>query len=347
MPTVTEIELKLFFSKADLKVLTHCLDRFPSSIAKIPQKLKNHYYDTQDLQLRKWNMGLRVREIGDYKEQTIKTAGSVVGGLHSRPEYNIELSLNKPILNLFPTSIWPEDASIKNIQNTLYCLFNTNFTRAIWHININESLVEVAIDIGKIETDNLSDEICEIEFELLKGNAAVLFDLANEVAKQIPIRLAEDSKAKRGYLLAKQASLAEQSRSSADDKLKFEARDFSSTNSANEVIEQLQYLLSLWLKIDKQAEIKFSNNQLDRDRELTDLFESLLCQLIDGTKKLALLSPDLTTELEHINKQVSILKNEFNLLNANKFPLIALRKQIEFGTLQLSILKLCIVNIPQ
>ncbi|HBF47976.1 MAG TPA: adenylate cyclase, partial [Shewanella frigidimarina] len=71
------------------------------------KKLTNGYFDTDDLQLRRWDMGLRVRGFDNQLEQTIKTAGRVVGGIHSRPEYNVNIDQKTPILSRFPKEIWP------------------------------------------------------------------------------------------------------------------------------------------------------------------------------------------------------------------------------------------------
>ena len=61
--------------------------------------LFNQYFDTEDRQLSKHGIGFRIRSHEDNVEQTVKTAGSVVGGLHQRPEYNIPLqnNLNQPL----------------------------------------------------------------------------------------------------------------------------------------------------------------------------------------------------------------------------------------------------------
>lgn len=75
-----EIELKLFFNENKRKTLIKLLDSTPSSDGKGCEKLTNGYFETPELTLRHWDMGLRVRGINAHREQTIKTAGQVVGG---------------------------------------------------------------------------------------------------------------------------------------------------------------------------------------------------------------------------------------------------------------------------
>ncbi|ABZ78122.1 adenylate cyclase [Shewanella halifaxensis HAW-EB4] len=201
-----EIELKLFFNENNKKSLINLLDSLPNCDAKGIEKLTNSYFDTPDLTLRKWDMGLRVRGVNQHLEQTIKTKGQVVGGIHSRPEYNVDIDQKFPQLNLFPTEIWPEQENIEQTQSALYCLFHTDFERQRWHIFVDDSLVEVALDIGEIRVNEAVDPICELEFELLAGDTSALLTLAGIVSRAVPVRLGKASKAQRGYRLAGQSS---------------------------------------------------------------------------------------------------------------------------------------------
>lgn len=201
-----EIELKLFFPKSAREALISLLNSLPHSESKGVKHLSNSYFDTPDLQLRQWDMGLRIRGCDGHYEQTIKTAGSVEGGVHSRPEYNIDIDQPKVDLSRFPSKIWPLGADIDKVQRRLTSLFDTDFSRMIWHIYLQDSLVEVALDIGTVCANGVSEPICEIEFELLAGQTQALLILGEQVTKQIPARLGRASKAQRGYCLAAMAS---------------------------------------------------------------------------------------------------------------------------------------------
>lgn len=202
-----EIELKLFFNENQKKSLINLLDSLPHCDGKGVEKLTNSYFDTPELTLRKWDMGLRIRGINGHLEQTIKTAGQVVAGIHSRPEFNVDIDQDFPKLNLFPNEIWPAESNIDQVQSQLYCLFNTDFERQSWHIFVDDSLVEVALDVGEIRVNDNIEPICELEFELLAGNTCALLTLAGLVSRAIPVRLGKASKAQRGYQLAGQSSL--------------------------------------------------------------------------------------------------------------------------------------------
>ncbi|MGI2260717.1 inorganic triphosphatase [Shewanella sp. GXUN23E] len=197
-----EIELKLFFNPADRQLLTEKLNSLEHAEALPTKQLTNRYFDTPDLQLRRWDMGLRVRGEGERREQTIKTAGQVVGGIHSRPEYNIDIDGDSPLLKLFPADIWPENADLDAVQQQLICFFDTDFNRQLWHVYVGNSMVEIALDTGWISAGEQREAICELEFELLAGEVSALLELAHTVAQWLPVRLGKASKAQRGYRLA-------------------------------------------------------------------------------------------------------------------------------------------------
>ncbi|WP_028773274.1 inorganic triphosphatase [Shewanella waksmanii] len=202
-----EIELKLFFPLTEQDALAKFLDSLPHSERKVQkQLLSNCYYDSDDLQLRRWDMGLRIRGCDQNFEQTIKTKGQVIGGVHARPEYNVALERNQLDLALFPQQIWPEDTDLNALQAQLVALFSTDFYRSKWHVYVDDSLVEVAVDIGQISANDQQEAICEIEFELLAGEPHALLTLGRQVAAQVPVRLGQASKAQRGYRLSAKAS---------------------------------------------------------------------------------------------------------------------------------------------
>lgn len=197
-----EIELKLLVSPQDHDSLIKTLNKLPNTSYCKSDFLFNHYFDTNTLQLARWDMGLRIRGSKNHQEQTIKTAGSVINGLHSRPEYNIPTAEKTPNLLLFPKYIWPKCTVIAELNSTLMAIFDTNFTRHTWIININQSKIEIALDSGAVITPKGSCTISELELELIEGNNADLILLGLMVADYIPLRLGQQSKALTGYLLS-------------------------------------------------------------------------------------------------------------------------------------------------
>lgn len=168
-----------------------------------PQKLTNLYFETTDNQIRRWDMGLRIRGVDESYEMTIKTAGKVVAGLHQRPEYNVKLAQPKLDLARFPAEIWPENTDLTLLETQLDVLFNTDFYREIWLVDFQDSQIEVVLDKGVIRTHQYELPIEEFELELKKGHVSDVIALATYLGEKGGLRLASRSKAARGYYLAK------------------------------------------------------------------------------------------------------------------------------------------------
>src|SRR5690606_24685239 len=64
-----------------------------------------------------------------------------------------------------------------------------------------ESLIELALDEGWVIAGERKAPILEVELELRQGNLAELFNLAQELAQEVPVWLSDISKAERGYRL--------------------------------------------------------------------------------------------------------------------------------------------------
>jgi inorganic triphosphatase YgiF len=202
-----EIELKLLATAAagqDIEIWL--ANNFPTASIKAPSQLINYYYDTPDRRLRQHDMGLRIRDCAQVFEQTIKTKGTTVGGVHQRPEYNVTLPQPVLDLSLFDTQIWPSGLDVSSLQNDVEVMFITTFTRQVFLVElVDGSQVEIVFDLGQITT-SLSDTtdsaaICEIELELKHGSATALFELAKQICLITPVRFGNLSKAARGYHL--------------------------------------------------------------------------------------------------------------------------------------------------
>jgi len=127
--------------------------------------------------------------------------------LHQRPEYNELIEEREPELSRFPSKIWPEGCDIQLLQKELIPLFSTDFKRLHWLLEMSDgTLIELAYDCGKIIAEQAESDICEIELELVKGDAKQLFILAQDIAALPNIRLGNASKAQRGYMLMDNAT---------------------------------------------------------------------------------------------------------------------------------------------
>lgn len=197
-----EIELKMSAIPAAIPHIIQRILTLPHQ-RSAPKKLTNLYFETTDNQIRRWDMGLRIRGVDDSYEMTIKTAGKVVAGLHQRPEYNVELTQPKLDLARFPAEIWPEKTDLALLESQLNVLFHTDFYREIWLVEYQDSQIEVVLDQGTIRTEQYELPIEEFELELKKGKVSDVIALATYLGEKGGLRLASRSKAARGYYLAK------------------------------------------------------------------------------------------------------------------------------------------------
>lgn len=193
----TEIELKLQLTpKSAKKLAGHPL------LAKIaPQKIRllNTYYDTARLDLHARKIAVRFRQKGWQWLLTVKSAEPASGGLAMRSEWetqatpgNFDFShVDNPDLRNF----------LERSSEQLEPVFTTDFKRQIWHVPFGESLIELAIDRGSIESKGKSKPICEVELELLSGQIADIFGLTRRLQEDIDLIPAIASKAERGYNL--------------------------------------------------------------------------------------------------------------------------------------------------
>ncbi|MCG9697552.1 CYTH domain-containing protein [Shewanella sp. Isolate11] len=299
-----EIELKLFFPENEREALVSLLNSLPHSEPKGSKHLSNSYFDTPELTLRHWDMGLRVRGCNGQFEQTIKTAGTVVGGVHSRPEYNVDICEPEVDLSLFPQQIWPDNGDIQQVQQQLYSLFDTDFTRMIWHIYIDESLVEVALDIGFIGAGELSEPICELEFELLAGDTLALLSLGEQVTQKIPARLGRASKAQRGYRLAAMSS-----------PLQLEILDFIALDKMSDLKQAFITLLSTGLERWQLLESMLleSSDDLTQLPLLSYRLRACIRLIRCSLKQFELLDQKLEQEIDAIEQHLDYVEQGLNL----------------------------------
>jgi inorganic triphosphatase YgiF len=209
-----EVELKLMALKEDAgeRFMRHPLMARHAQGRLDFLLLSNAYYDTPDFALRGQGMALRVRRSGDRWEQTLKTAGTSLGGLSRRGEWQWELSGPDPRPALVPEALWPR--GLKERLCSLRAVFRTDFRREARRISLPEgalspgqppALIEVAWDRGRITAQGGAsdrvDEIREVELELKRGGPETLFDFALAAAGGLALFPSDISKAERGFRL--------------------------------------------------------------------------------------------------------------------------------------------------
>lgn len=197
-----EIELKFLVHPDAPEALRAALNVLAGDHT-IPRKLLNIYYETPDMQLRRHDMGLRIRGVDGRYEMTMKTAGQTVGGLHQRPEYNVELAEPVLALSRFPQDMWPQGLDVASLETALAPLFRTDFEREKWVVTYGESRIEIALDQGEIQSGEFTEPLRELELELLEGRVEDVLGLARTHLLRDGLRQGSLSKAARGYHLAR------------------------------------------------------------------------------------------------------------------------------------------------
>ncbi len=194
-----EIELKLALPPtAQRALLRHPL---LSSVERRQERLANIYYDTPDLRLHARGIALRLRRQGRVWLQTVKCAGAAAGGLSTRPEWETPYQGALDFAAVDDPAI-REWLSRPKIRNRLQPVLETNFSRSIWRLEPAPGQVALAmLDRGWIAAAGRREAISELELELAEGEVALLFELADELAKRLPLTPAVLSKAERGYRL--------------------------------------------------------------------------------------------------------------------------------------------------
>ena len=200
----TELELKLVADGDVLHAIkTAVLPAIKARVKATHFTLYNQYFDSPSRYLRRNDIGFRVRSKDGKFEQTVKTSGTVVGGLHTRPEYNVELDNGHPDLSLFDDDIWPHDCDVSDLQKKIQPLFSTDFSRDEFELDFDvHGVIELVVDQGMVCAQKQKYPISEIELELKQGQVSLLFDVAEIIVRSMPVRVGNLSKAARGYMLA-------------------------------------------------------------------------------------------------------------------------------------------------
>ena len=193
----TEIELKLQLTPQVARQLpAHPL---LAGIKTQRQHLLNTYYDTPGLELHARRLAVRFRKKGWQWLLTVKSAEPASGGLAMRSEWETAAHpgefdfshVDNPELKIF----------LDNAAPQLQPIFTTDFRRTVWHVPFGESLIEMGVDRGSVQSEGRRLPICEVELELISGNMADIFGLTRELQNTLDLLPAVASKAERGFAL--------------------------------------------------------------------------------------------------------------------------------------------------
>ncbi|MDN3651951.1 CYTH domain-containing protein [Thalassotalea ponticola] len=381
----TEIELKYLLTDSDVaERLSHLLSQQQIKFSQGIKTLTNTYFDSKDFVLRRHDIGLRIRSFDNgTKEQTIKLAGQVVGGLHSRPEYNVPIDSEYPDLTLFDDTIWPDNFALEQVNSQLLPIFSTDFTRHFYHIHAADgSEIELVFDQGKITSADKQRDIYELEIELLSGDKQSLFDLARLLFAHFNMRPGTLSKAARGYQLSslykqhrQQSKPSETQRNVFDEQAQNLRIDLTSDQP---LLASFQFGMQQCLQHIQQLTAKCINDpQLDKLKSISDTLalarhgiwlysdylpshaseqlrqqiKAILTELswvktASQIKELTARKGNYRKKIENSEELLATLKEQRHQLMQKK-QIKSLLQSERFNNLQLSVLAISIEDLPE
>lgn len=198
-----EIELKLRLPPdCVVRLQRNPLLKSLSISRPVTQKLYSVYYDTPNFDLKRHGVALRLRRAGNRWVQNIKGGGSAAAGLHQRNEWEASVLQAQPDFTKITEPVLIKLFSATGLREQLRPVFTTEFTRSSRMLRFADGgEAQFCLDRGQITVDNVSVPLCEIELELKSGSPQHLFQLALELLHVFPLRLENESKAQRGYVL--------------------------------------------------------------------------------------------------------------------------------------------------
>ncbi|MFT5175122.1 MAG: triphosphatase [Gammaproteobacteria bacterium] len=167
-------------------------------------KLVTVYFDTPDLQLRRLGLSLRVRKSGRAYVQCVKQVHNKVGGVLVRTQCEDPVPSQDPVISVVEDKALRRQLRRVGVEH-LQPVFRTHVQRSSQTLKFDDgSTVSLDIDVGAIVAGDICEPTYEFELELKSGAPDQLFDLACEIRKDVPFRLATLSKSSRGYALLTQ-----------------------------------------------------------------------------------------------------------------------------------------------
>lgn len=192
-----EVELKLLLSAPSLAALKrHPALQQPSASAPRTRLEHTVYFDTPDLSLARQGLSLRVRRHGKDRVQTLKSAGDGQTVAAVRGEWQWPVDQDAPILSLLAETPFGTGMTALELQP----VFATDIRRNVRNLLLSgDTVVEIAIDTGRIFTRQATQDVSEFELELKRGAPGPLYRLALDLHATIPFIIGVESKAQRGH----------------------------------------------------------------------------------------------------------------------------------------------------
>ena len=240
---MVEVELKFQIPVARRTALLKTLD--PKKSTQIA--LKALYFDTPTHDLAQHGVALRQRLEGQQWIQTLKAAGQshFHSFEHNHPLETTEIQDTPPQLDLHIYQNTPEaQAILQHALGTnfdqLQLQFETDIQRTSRVMTLEDTDIEISLDVGKIRCADSEVEVHEVEFELKQGSIQHLLAFSFEWVKKFHLWLDVRNKAEIGHLLSVQQKV---SPATLAKEFHFSKKDNADQNLRLLIAQQLQHLL--------------------------------------------------------------------------------------------------------
>jgi triphosphatase len=169
--------------------------------------LRATYFDTPDARLREAGIALRIRDEDGRRVQTVKAMRGPAGLLFDRAEWETEVEGEALDLSAAKGTALEPLLSEERLRRALKPAFTVETRRTTLSIEDGEAVMEVVLDQGEIRAGRRRAPFLEVELELTAGDPRVLFDLAEALAADLPVKVGHLTKSERGYALLRRQPL--------------------------------------------------------------------------------------------------------------------------------------------
>lgn len=201
-----EIELKFGFPPDARDTIAAAL----AAAGATRERLQAHYVDTPDRRLARHRIALRLRQEGERWVQTLKAAGTNIA---HRLEHNAEVAApaggGVPALDVSRHDGSEAGDALRRVFDAdpagaaaLQPVYGTDLWRTRAVVGVAGARIEAALDEGWIVAGAQRQAVCELEIELLDGDAAALAALTADWLPRHRLWLSHATKAERGERLA-------------------------------------------------------------------------------------------------------------------------------------------------
>jgi triphosphatase len=205
---VSEVEIKLQVHPPALPAVRAAMHRGRCATTR----LRAIYFDTPEQSLARAGWALRLRLEGRRWVQTLKGPAD---GVLSRIEHEVVLSTAArvpPALDIARHAPCEGFDAFTNALGegaaALVPVFETDVRRTHRIVRSAGAAVELALDVGSVVCGEARAPVCELEFELKGGAVTALTELAGRWAGRHGLWIDTQTKAERGWLLARGQSSA-------------------------------------------------------------------------------------------------------------------------------------------